>query len=181
MLALPSLGDIYLKRDYGSDRESSAIDLQAAHTLRIAAACYTRDSYEDHGHVASLRAEFRGLSRNWHTCLDFGVPLPPRDEFIKLPNNGSTLEADLVALHEDFAGHLAGHKRICAEVEMELNKWLHIESFMQTKEKRISRVTRAVKVPLIKTLKCEGKARVLGADLAAPGVSDLGRGTKVLI
>jgi hypothetical protein len=57
------------KRDYGPDEENSAIDLQAAHTSRMAGVCYARDVREGYGHVASLRSEFRGLSRNWHTCL----------------------------------------------------------------------------------------------------------------
>lgn len=52
------------KRDYGPDEENSAIDLQAAHTSRMAGVRYARDVREGHGHVASLRSEFRELSRN---------------------------------------------------------------------------------------------------------------------
>jgi hypothetical protein len=39
----------------------------------MAGARYARDLREGHGHVATLRAEFRTLSRNWHTCLGFGL------------------------------------------------------------------------------------------------------------
>jgi hypothetical protein len=69
-----------LKRDYGLDEESPAIDLQAAHTSRMAGSCYARDVREAHRHIASIRAEYRQLSRSWHTCMGFGVPLPQRDE-----------------------------------------------------------------------------------------------------
>jgi hypothetical protein len=54
--------------------------LQAAHTSRMAGSCYARHIREAYGHVASIRAEYRQLSQSWHTCMGFGVPLPPREE-----------------------------------------------------------------------------------------------------
>jgi hypothetical protein len=137
------------KRDYGPHEEILATNLQAAHSSRVAGACYARDVREGHGHVASLRAEFCTSSRNCHTCLGFGVPLLPRDESVKLLNDGSTPEADPVALHRASAGELAGHKRTREELEIKLNDWLRLESVMQTKKKRVGRGTRAVKVCLI--------------------------------
>lgn len=125
------------------------MDLQAAHTSRMPGVCYARDVREGHGHVASLRSEFRGVSRNWHTCLGFGVPLPPRDEFSKLVGGESDPEAGQVVVHGGSAGQLATHKRSREEVGIELNNWLRLESIMQIKEKKAKRVTRAVKVHLI--------------------------------
>jgi hypothetical protein len=87
----------------------------------MAGICFARDIREGHGHVASLRSEFRELSRNWHTCLGFGVPLPPRDERSKLVGGESDPEAGQVVVHGDSAGELATHKRSREEVEMELD------------------------------------------------------------
>ena len=115
----------------------------------MAGVCYARDVREGHGHIASLRSEFRALSRNWHTCLGFGVPLPPRDECSKLVGGRSEPEAGQMAVHGGSAGQLATSKRSREEVEIELNNWLRLESVMQTKEKKAKRVTRAAKVRLI--------------------------------
>jgi hypothetical protein len=125
----------------GPDEESSAIDLQAAHTSRMTGACCALVVREGHGHVASSWAEFRALSRDWHTCLGLGVTLPPRDE--------SSHEADAVALHRASAGQLAGHKRTLEGLEIELNNWPRLESVMQTKKKRVGRGRPAVKVCMI--------------------------------
>lgn len=44
------------KRDYGHDERNTAMDLQAAHTSRMAGICYARDMREGPGQTASLRA-----------------------------------------------------------------------------------------------------------------------------
>jgi hypothetical protein len=108
------------KRDYGLDKESSAIDLQAAHTSRMAGSCYARDVREAHGHVASIRAEYRQLSRSWHTCMGFGVPLPPRDE-LKEPTIKPTIT---VSAQGPTHSTYNGHKRTREELEKELNSWM---------------------------------------------------------
>jgi hypothetical protein len=121
------------KRDYGLDEESSAIDLQAAHTSRIAGSCYARDVREAHGHVASIRAEYRQLSRSWHTCMGFGVPLPPRDK-----SEEPTIKPIITASAQE-ATHSTynGHKRTREELEKELNSWMQEEAVLPIKRRRL--------------------------------------------
>jgi hypothetical protein len=85
------------KRDYGPEGGSTAMDLQAAHTSRIAGITYARDCQESPFSTASLRAEFRTLSCNWHTCLGFGVTLPPRDGVPRPPSSSGAVSSDQVA------------------------------------------------------------------------------------
>jgi hypothetical protein len=121
------------KRDYGLDKESSAIDLQAAHTSRMAGSCYARDVREAHGHVASIRAEYRQLSRSWHTCMGFGVLLPPRDEL-----KGFTIKPTITAsAQEPTHSTYNGNKRTQEELEKELNSWMQEEAVLPVKRQRL--------------------------------------------
>jgi hypothetical protein len=114
------------------------MDLQAAHTSRMAEACYARDNREAHGHVASIRAEYRQLSRNWHTCLGFAVPLPPR---IKL--EPPTLNTALAyETQVEAEGSISGCKWSREELEKELNDWIWEESVLRIKRQRLPRVSR---------------------------------------
>jgi hypothetical protein len=128
------------KRDYGPEERSTAMDLQAAHTSRMAGNRYARDLREGPGQAASLRAEFRLLSRNWHTCMGFGVPLAPRDVPNSVGNN--TALSLLSAVSKGFSTQGAGHKRSREEVEEELNSWLRTESVLRTKKVRLARLQR---------------------------------------
>jgi hypothetical protein len=119
------------KRDYGPDERSTAMDLQAAHTSKMAGICYARDIREGPGQTASLRSEFRALSRDWHACLGFGVPLPPRDA--QELSDG----ADPVVLQETFRFPSTRHKRSREEVEKELKDWMRAESLLRTNSKRL--------------------------------------------
>jgi hypothetical protein len=118
------------KRDYGLDERNTAMDLQAAHTSRMAGICYARDMREGPGQTASLRAEFRALSRSWHTCLGFGVPLPPRD----MADLCDGVEA---AVSQDSVRYsTCGDKRSREEVEQQLNDWMRGESLLRINNKR---------------------------------------------
>lgn len=67
------------KRDYdGQEDLQSIADKQAAHNSAWAGQIYARGIEEAPGHVASVRAEYRDISRRWHKCLGFGVLLEPR-------------------------------------------------------------------------------------------------------
>jgi hypothetical protein len=128
----------HFKRDYGLDKKDAAMDLQAAHTSRMAGSCYARDIREAHGHVASIRAEYRQLSRSWHTCLGFGVPLPPRKK-LEPPtlNTALTYETQVEA-----EGSIGGRKRSREELEKELNAWIWEESVLRIERQRLPRVSR---------------------------------------
>jgi hypothetical protein len=128
----------YFKRDYGLDQKDTAIDLQAAHTSRMAGSCYARDIREAHSHIASIRAEYRQLSRSWHTCLGFGVPLPPRIKF-EPPTLNTALAFETQVEAE---GSISGRKRSREELEKELNDWIWEESVSRIKRQRLPRVSR---------------------------------------
>lgn len=125
------------KRDYGPEERSTAMDLQAAYTSRMAGSYYARDLREGPGQVASLRAEFRLLSRNWHICMGFGVPLPPRD-IPDMVHNNKALSL-LPAVSKGFPTQGAGHKRSREEVEEKLSSWLRTENVLRTKKVRLAR------------------------------------------
>ena len=62
------------KKDYDhtSRRERNMWnDAQAGHTSLLAGSIYARGIEEAPGHVASARAEYRLISRAWHTFLGF--------------------------------------------------------------------------------------------------------------
>ena len=136
------------KRDYGLDEQSSVMDLQAAHTSRMAGACYARDIREGCGHIASLRAEFRALSRDWHTCLGFGMPLPPREESHKLSHVSASASNGLL-LERQSGSPLVGQKRTREEVENELHNWLLLEGVIRKKTKHADRLERTTKTRLL--------------------------------
>lgn len=121
------------KRDYGPDERSTAMDLQAAHTSRMAGICYGRGMREGPGQTASLRAEFRTLSRNWHTCLGFGMQLPPRDE----PDQPD--RAGLEGLQGCSGNLVAGQKRTREDEKKELNDWLQGQDLLRYNSKRVLR------------------------------------------
>jgi hypothetical protein len=68
------------KRDYSVKDEEAMMDGQAGHSSILAGQIYARGIEEAPGHVASARAEYRDISRRWHTILGFGVALEPRKE-----------------------------------------------------------------------------------------------------
>ena len=70
------------KRDYGSGPAPTWAGEMAGHTALVAGNVYARGIEEAPGHVASARAEYRALSRAWHSFLGFGVYLGA------LPSNG---------------------------------------------------------------------------------------------
>jgi hypothetical protein len=119
-----------------------AMDLQAAHTSRIAGNYYARDLREGPGHVASLRAEYCLLSRNWHTSIGFGVPLLPRDETSTAGNDRAL--SLLPTVSKGFPSQVAGHKQSQQEVEEELNSWLRTRSVLRLKKIRLARPRRMI-------------------------------------
>lgn len=64
------------KRDYGLDQKIA--DTQATHGSWIAGTVYARGLQEAPGHVAARRAEYRTVSREWHSFLGFRAYLPVR-------------------------------------------------------------------------------------------------------
>jgi hypothetical protein len=140
----------YFKRDYGQDKKDAAMDLQAAHTSRMAGSCYARDIREARGHIASIRAEYRQLSRSWHACLGFGVPLPPRMK-VELPQNLALAAGTKVDVEE----RTCGRKRSREELEKELNEWIREESVLRVKRQRL---------PLVSRLKCKDSMENIGLE-----------------
>ncbi|KAL5347577.1 hypothetical protein ACLOAV_006985 [Pseudogymnoascus australis] len=61
------------KRDYGSELAPTWSIEQTGHTAIVAGNVYARGIEEAPGHVASARAEYRALSRAWHSFLGFSV------------------------------------------------------------------------------------------------------------
>ncbi|TEY20812.1 hypothetical protein BOTCAL_1739g00010 [Botryotinia calthae] len=59
------------RKDYGTDATGNWSDAQAAHTANTAGMIYARGMEEAPGHIASARAEYRQISREWHTYLGF--------------------------------------------------------------------------------------------------------------
>lgn len=57
------------KRDYGL--EENRVDRQATHASWIAGTIYARGLEEAPGHVEARRAEYRAVSREWHSFLGF--------------------------------------------------------------------------------------------------------------
>jgi hypothetical protein len=105
------------------------MDLQAAHTSRMAGSCYAWDIREAHGYIALIRAEYRQLSRSWHTCLGFGVPLPPRIE-LKPPTLNTALASETQVEAE---GPISRRKRSREELEKKLNDWIREELTLRVK------------------------------------------------
>lgn len=126
------------KRDYRPDEKNAVMDLQAAHTSQMAGSCYARDVREGRGHVASIRAEYRQLSRSWHTCLGFGVPLPPRNK-LEEPSGELFTEA---GAREAPQGYVNEHKRSREDLEEELNNWIREEAVLRVKRQRLPRGSR---------------------------------------
>jgi hypothetical protein len=92
------LGGAKFKRDYGSEPAPTWVAEQTGHTAHVAGNVYARGIEEAPGHVASARAEYRSLSRTWHSFLGFRVYLGilppnslkrPRDESSKGIKEGS--------------------------------------------------------------------------------------------
>ena len=73
------LGRLGFKRDYdGKEEILNVADHQAAHSSMLAGQLYARGIEEAPGHIAPIRAEYRAISRAWHSCLGFGVFLGSR-------------------------------------------------------------------------------------------------------
>ena len=64
------------KRDYGGHKK--ATDQQGSHTSWTAGTIYARGLKEAPGHVKERRAEYRAISREWHSFLGFKTQLGPR-------------------------------------------------------------------------------------------------------
>jgi hypothetical protein len=64
------------KKDYGIDVGSTTWnDEQAAHPAKLAGSIYARGIEEAPGHVEAARAEYRQISRAWHSWLGFALYL----------------------------------------------------------------------------------------------------------
>jgi hypothetical protein len=59
------------RKDYGADAPGTWNDAQAAHAANTAGMIYARGIEEAPRHVASARAEYRQISREWHAYLGF--------------------------------------------------------------------------------------------------------------
>jgi hypothetical protein len=69
------LGGAKFKRDYTSEPVPTWITAQTGHEAFVAANVYARGVEEAPGHVAFARAEYRALSRVWHSFLGFETVL----------------------------------------------------------------------------------------------------------
>jgi hypothetical protein len=125
------------KRDYGADETSTAMDLQAAHTSISAGICYARDHSEGPFPTASLRAEFRAISRHWHICLGFGVPREPREAFKLVDKEDTSTPLG------DLLGNRFQRKRASEEdLEAELNDWLRDEQLLRPRNKKARKASK---------------------------------------
>jgi hypothetical protein len=61
------------KRDYDSENAPTWSIEQTGHTAIVAGNVYARGIEEAPGHVAAARAEYRALSRQWHSFFGFSV------------------------------------------------------------------------------------------------------------
>jgi len=66
------------KKDYDIGTEMTWNDAQACHLADLAGSVYARGIEEAPGHVASARAEYRQISRAWHSWLGFALYLGGR-------------------------------------------------------------------------------------------------------
>jgi len=66
------------KKDYDLGQTPTWADKQSCHTTPVAGAVYARGIEEAPGHVASARAEYRQISREWHSWLRFALYLGSR-------------------------------------------------------------------------------------------------------
>lgn len=66
------------KKDYDIGQTPTWADKQSCHTTPVAGAVYARGIEEAPGHVASARAEYRQISREWHSWLGFALYLGSR-------------------------------------------------------------------------------------------------------
>jgi hypothetical protein len=65
-------------KDYDIGKEMTWNDAQACHLADLAGSIYARGIEEALGHVASARAEYRQISREWHSWLGFALYLGGR-------------------------------------------------------------------------------------------------------
>ncbi|KAL5344739.1 hypothetical protein ACLOAV_010431 [Pseudogymnoascus australis] len=100
------------KRDYGAEPAPTWAAEQTGHTAHVAGNVYARGIEEAPGHVASARAEYRALSRSWHSFLGFGVylgVLPPNS--LKRPRED---DRDIMEHAQPFGGDsTTGKARTC--------------------------------------------------------------------
>lgn len=65
-------------KDFEIGKEMTWNDAQACHMADLAGSIYARGVEEAPGHVASARAEYRQISRAWHSWLGFALYLGRR-------------------------------------------------------------------------------------------------------
>lgn len=124
------LGRLGFKRDYdGKEEILNVADHQAAHSSMLAGQLYARGIEEAPGHIAPIRAEYRAISRAWHSCLGFGVFLGSRPT-TSMPNSwcqpqlearSSTVPHDIVV--EKCTGTREALKRKERDDQDELDQW----------------------------------------------------------
>lgn len=71
------------KRDYRQKTADDVINAQAGHTTAVAGQIYARGIHETSDYVASVKAEYRQISRQWHACLGFDRCLELRPKLIQ--------------------------------------------------------------------------------------------------
>lgn len=121
------LGGAKFKRDYSSEPAPTWVAEQTGHTAYVAGNVYARGIEEAPGHVASARAQYRALSRTWHSFLGFGVylgVLPPNS--LKRPRDLSSIEVkdSNLSFRIGEVGDIEAEiqKRVKTEVEAEVER-----------------------------------------------------------
>jgi hypothetical protein len=121
------LGRAKFRRDYGSEPAPTWVSEQTGHTVIVAGNVYARGIEEAPGHVASARAEFRALSRSWHTFLGFGMflgVLPP-NSLKRARDSGVGLELNQ---EQEWEWEQEQKKRACLkEVDIEAEVQIRVE------------------------------------------------------
>jgi hypothetical protein len=137
------LGGAKFKRDYNSEPAPTWVAEQTGHTAYVAGNVYARGIEEAPGYVASARAEYRSLSRTWHSFLGFGVYLG-----VLPPNSLKRLREDnWKALKEH---DLARHPWEAVDIEAEVQRRVKLEllkmnsPMRQAKGHKTKRVERVV-------------------------------------
>lgn len=143
------LGGAKFKRDYNSEPAPTWVAEQTGHTAYVAGNVYARGIEEAPGHVASARAEYRALSRTWHSFFGFGAYLGvlppnslkrPRDESSRgikdgNPNPSSYIEEAEVDIEAEI------QRRVKTEVEAEVERRVK-EALLQMNNSRLQQAKR---------------------------------------
>jgi hypothetical protein len=119
------------KQDYSLEPAPTWVAEQTGYTAYVTGNVYAREIEEAPGYVASARAEYRALSRTWHSFLSFGVylsVLPPNS--LKRPRE----ESSKGIKDSNMSSCIGEVKNIEAEIQRRVKTKLEAEVEKRVKE-----------------------------------------------